>query len=99
CSHPAAPTDAGEADAGVDAGPSYAQPYRLTPFANARINSQSSQPNFQRADAGVDFHDGPFSEVRLLVDLTSTCYPFDGWKNDPPPAGQNWPADCDAFDR
>jgi len=25
--------------------------------------------------------------------------PFSSWASDPPPTGQNWPADCDAFDR
>lgn len=37
--------------------------------------------------------------MNLVVDLTSTCYPFSNWANDPPPLGQYWPADCDAFDR
>jgi len=44
-------------------------------------------------------HDGPFANVNLVVDLESPCFPFSKWKTDPPPSGQNWPADCDAFDR
>lgn len=85
-------------DAGSDA-PGYADPYTIDAFDNVRITSDSSQPDFQHATVDVDFHDGPFASVKLVADLATTCYPFDGWKNDPPPSGQNWPADCDAFDR
>jgi hypothetical protein len=35
----------------------------------------------------------------LIVDLATTCVPFSSWADDPPPKGQNGPADCDAFDR
>jgi hypothetical protein len=68
-------------------------------FDNVRISSQSSAPSFQHATADIDFGTGPFSKVVLIADLTSTCFPFDKWQSDPPPMGQNWPADCDAFDR
>lgn len=70
-----------------------------TVFDNVRITSNSAGPNFQQANATVDFGAGPFTKVTLVVDLASTCFPFDGWKTNPPPTGQNWPADCDAFDR
>jgi hypothetical protein len=83
---------------GVDA-PAYAPPYSITAFDNVRITSDSSQPNFQQANTEIDFHDAPFASVKLVVDLESTCYPFEKWQNNPPPEGHNWPADCDAFDR
>jgi hypothetical protein len=68
-------------------------------FDAARITSDSSQPNFQRITTEIDLGAGPFASVTLTTDLGTTCYPFEGWKADPPPAGQNYPADCDAFDR
>jgi hypothetical protein len=74
-----------------------AAPYVVPAFDNARITSLGGMPNFQQAVADVDFGGGPFAEVKLVVDLKSTCYPFENWTT--PPAGQRWPADCDAFDR
>jgi len=59
----------------------------------------SGMANFQSVVSDVDLGDGPFASVKLTLDLKSTCFPFDGWKTNKPPAGQNWPADCDAFDR
>src|SRR5579859_7452328 len=73
------------------------KPYTLQAFDAVRIHSHSDEPDFQKATAMVDFHDGPFVSATLIVDLTSTCYPFQNWT--PVPMGQNWPADCDAFDR
>jgi Peptide-N-glycosidase F, C terminal len=79
--------------------PKLPQPYSEPVFASVVISSHSEDPNFQNAYAMVDFHDAPFSAATLIVDLTSPCYPFDNWATDAPPSGQNWPADCDAFDR
>jgi hypothetical protein len=76
-----------------------AAPYTIHALDDVRIGSDSSQPNFQKATADIDLANGPFSSVILHLKLRSTCYPFDNWKTDKPPAGQNWPADCDAFDR
>ncbi|WP_437679189.1 peptide-N-glycosidase F-related protein [Sorangium sp. So ce131] len=84
---------------GAAPAPSYADPYTIAAFERVRITSDSSQPNFQRADVDIDLHDGPFASVKLVVDLETTCYPFDTWQDNPPPEGENWPADCDAFDR
>lgn len=85
-------------DLGVDAGP--ALPYSVLVLDNERISSDSTLSNFQRAEANVDvLHDGPFERVTLVLDLATTCFPFESWSSNPPPAGQNWPADCDAFDR
>jgi hypothetical protein len=47
----------------------------------------------------VDLSGGPYLSATLIVDLATTCVPFSSWANDTPPKGQNWPADCDAFDR
>ena len=87
----------GDATSAVDAGPA---PYTVTLFDDARIGSDSTKPNFQKVAVDLPpLHDGPFAKVTLVLDLTSTCFPFDKWKTNKPPAGQNWPADCDAFDR
>jgi hypothetical protein len=86
------------ADASTDA-LSDAPPYTILAFDKVRIGSDSSQPNFQETTAGIDLHSGPFASVRLVVDLDTTCFPFESWQDNPPPPGENWPADCDAFDR
>lgn len=75
-------------------------PYSVPLFDNAHIGSDSSKPDFQKVAVDLKpLHDAPFATVTLVVDLTSPCFPWDKWKTDPPPAGQNWPASCDAFDR
>jgi hypothetical protein len=86
-------------DGGPEAEAGPAAPYTQTLFDNAVISSDGTQPNFQHVTADVQLTGGPFSNVNLVVDLTSPCYPFSNWLTDKPPAGQNWPADCDAFDR
>ncbi|MCA9632165.1 MAG: hypothetical protein KC766_31145 [Myxococcales bacterium] len=77
--------------------------FEIQAFDRERITSDSSQPNFQHVETEVDLQRGPFEKVTLIVDLESTCYPFETWlgpnPSNPPPAGQSWPADCDAFDR
>jgi hypothetical protein len=73
--------------------------YDQTLFDNVRINSHSDQPNFQHATTDFEIKEKEFSKVTLVVDLESTCYPFEKWLDNPPPSGENWPADCDAFDR
>jgi hypothetical protein len=70
----------------------------VTLLEDARITSASGDRSFQRVTADVAVT-GPFTSVNLVVDLSSTCFPFTKWQSEPPPAGQNWPASCDAFDR
>ncbi|CAN5642482.1 hypothetical protein BH09MYX1_BH09MYX1_57110 [soil metagenome] len=82
-----------------DAGPQYAAPYTHSLLDSARITSDSSKPNFQKVTADVELEGTSFADVKLVVDLSSTCFPFDNWTTNAPPPGQNWPADCDAFDR
>ena len=77
----------------------YAAPYTIEALAGVRIGSDSGQPNFQQAESEIELRDAPFESARLRVELETTCFPFDGWQTNPPPAGQRWPADCDAFDR
>jgi hypothetical protein len=46
-----------------------------------------------------ELRDPSFRRVTLVVELGTTCYPFESWEDNPPPTGERWPADCDAFDR
>jgi hypothetical protein len=84
-------------DAGV------AEPFSVPVLQSVRISSANGTPaptqNIQEAHAGFTLDGGTFSNVKLVVDLGTTCFPFSNWHTDPPPQGQNWPADCDAFDR
>ena len=91
--HPGAGVDA----AGVDAG---AIPTTIVALDHAGIGSEGSTgwPNISHARADVDWNQGPFAKVLLVVEVETACFPFDKWAADPPPTGQNWPADCDAFD-
>lgn len=96
--HLPAPSGAA-ADASVEAS-TPAPPSTLVVIDDARIGSHSEQPNFQKATGEFDpSTSGPFADAKLVVELTSTCFPFDKWQTEPPPTGQNWPASCDAFDR
>ncbi len=91
-----APTDAA-ADVAPDAP---ATPVEITVLDDVRISSWDSDENFQNARGEVDWGQGPFADVRLVVELSSTCYPFDWVRTgDGVPAGHNWPESCDAFDR
>lgn len=90
---PAAPAVPGPSEA--PAAPSYT----TTLFDHARIGSNLIQANYQTVETSVHLASAPFASVKLVVDLESPCFPFDKWKTNKPPFGQNWPADCDAFDR
>lgn len=87
---------AGEGGAAPD---TFRDPFSVPLFERARINSKSEKENFQNARAEVTFGEGPFALATLVIDLDTTCYPFESWADNPPPPGENWPADCDAFDR
>jgi hypothetical protein len=78
---------------------SYPEAYGIELYDRVRINSRGGQPNHRKALADFDLRAAPFERVTLVVDLDTTCYPFESWQDNPPPAGENWPADCDAFDR
>ncbi|MCA9443768.1 MAG: hypothetical protein KC964_23420, partial [Candidatus Omnitrophica bacterium] len=66
-------------------------------FDNTRISSLEADPNTRYATAVFDLGEDPYVKASLVVDLDSTCFPFEEWTD--PPEGENWPADCDAFDR
>lgn len=91
-------TDGAAPSSTAEAGPPAGQTTVATPIERAHIGSDSAKPDFQNAHGKVNLG-GTFARVLLVVDLESPCFPFDKWKDDPPPAGQNWPASCDAFDR
>ncbi len=99
-STPASPTTDGSAEVPTQADAA-SSTSTLEVLRRARIGSHNSAgwPNTDEASAEVDLGAGPFQRVTLVVDLESTCYPFDKWKANPPPPQQSWPADCDAFDR
>lgn len=80
-------------------GGGFPEPFTVEAFDATRIGSDSNEANFQTVEAEVDFGAGPFEKATLTVTLATTCYPFETWKDNPPPMGENWPADCDAFDR
>jgi hypothetical protein len=93
-------TDAGADAAPTDtASPVDAGPAAITVLDNVRIVSDSAKPNFQKATATLTLPAGTFAQATLVLDLSSTCFPFSNWSSDKPPSGQYWPADCDAFDR
>ncbi len=93
----AAPTPALDAGATLDAAPP--EPVTVTVLDRAHIGSDGNAPDFHRAQGPVKLPPGTFASATLVVDLESPCFPFSKWKDTPPPAGQNWPAECDAFDR
>jgi len=90
-----APSDAGSAAPGAT--PPAVE--RFTLLDAARVSSDPNATNFQRQLAELDFDGGPFTRATLVADLGTTCFPFESWTDNPPPKGENWPADCDAFDR
>lgn len=92
-SSPSADVDAGGADSSANA------PFTQVAFDDVRITSEQGQPNFQNVRAEVDFGTTKVAKATMIVDLGTTCFPFAKWASNPPPQGQNWPADCDAFDR
>jgi hypothetical protein len=83
-------------DAPVDL-PAGAKEARL--LDRVRVSGVANEGKDRHARAMLDLGPGPFSDVRLTVELDTTCYPFERSNDDPPPAGQLWPPKCDAFDR
>ena len=95
---PAAGPAAGDGDASAEtAAP--AEPFTLAVLDKAHIGSNGNLPDFQKASGEIELTKGPFADAKIVIDLASSCFPFEQWKADAPPAGQNWPASCDAFDR
>jgi hypothetical protein len=92
-------SDAGTSDAGTsDAGTSDAGTITQVAFNDIWISSTTGT-YVRSATTTVAFEGGPFSSVSLNIQLTSPCFPWSNWTTDLPPSGQDWPANCDAFDR
>jgi hypothetical protein len=89
----------GAAGASGAAGSAGASPLVTPLYDMAHIGSDGSKPDFHVADTTFMLPAGTYSSIKLVADLTSPCFPFSNWKTDPPPSGENWPTDCDAFDR
>ncbi|AKT38933.1 peptide-N-glycosidase F-related protein [Chondromyces crocatus] len=96
CSTETAP-DPGPGTGGAGGAP--AAPYTLQALNDVRISSDANDEHFQQAFADIDLSGAPFASVKLVVELKSTCTPFETWSSNPPPEGHRWPADCDAYDR
>jgi hypothetical protein len=78
--------------------PMNTDPFEVMIHDQVRIVSYGEE-NFQNAFGSFDLGTGPFESVILEINLDTTCYPFERWRDDPPPTGHNWPPSCDAFDR
>ncbi|HEY8375379.1 MAG TPA: peptide-N-glycosidase F-related protein [Nannocystis sp.] len=83
---------------GDTTGVEYGEPFSITILDNAWITGTDGW-NSQHKDVAFDLGPATFARVTLVVDLDTDCYPWEKWQQNPPPAGQNWPASCDAFDR
>ncbi len=94
---------AGTGGSAGTAGTGGAASFSVTVFDQVRINSHADQENFQNALGALELPAGPYEDARLIIELGTTCYPFESWlgagATNPPPPGENWPADCDAYDR
>ncbi|MDQ2689557.1 MAG: hypothetical protein M3Y29_04705 [Chloroflexota bacterium] len=90
-----APTTSGTS---TSTGEPVADPFTLTVLDRQWITGTGGWDT-QHRDVDFDLGVGSFAKVTLIVDLESPCFPFEKWNTDPPPAGHNWPAKCDAFDR
>lgn len=91
-------TEAPTTEAPTTGAASYGDPFSVTVLDRAWLSGKDGW-NTQHQDVAYDLGPGSFARVTLVVDLESDCYPWDKWQQNPPPAGQNWPASCDAFDR
>lgn len=74
-------------------------PQTLTLLDHAWFSGPELGYDTQFMDEPVELGAGPFAEVTLTFRLESPCFPFDKWTDNPPPAGEAFPAQCDRFDR
>lgn len=88
----------GSTGAPTTGGPAYGDPFTITVLDDQWITGTGGWDT-QHKDIAFDLGPATFARVTLVVDLVSDCYPWENWQTNPPPAGQNWPAACDAFDR
>jgi hypothetical protein len=85
------PSEAGQGNA--------TEPSRTVLFDSVVISSNADAEHFQSATTDIDFGEASVASAKLFVELTSPCFPFSNWVEQGVPAGQRWPARCDAFDR
>lgn len=88
----------GTSKGNVDAADAPSGPSAVTLLDHVRVAGSNGGKD-QHAQAPLDLGAGPFAKVSLTVDLDTTCFPPERSKDDPPPAGQNYPTKCDAYDR
>lgn len=65
----------------------------------ATLLDQTHHDGTSALEAILSLGPGPFSAVSLELSLGTTCFPFEGWADNPPPPGHEWPEDCDAVSR
>lgn len=95
-----APADQGMGGSSAEAGQGNdTEPSRTVLLDSVVISSDADALHFQSATADVDFGEASVASAKLLVELTSPCFPFSKWAEQGVPDGQRWPARCDAFDR
>lgn len=73
-------------------------PSEVSVIEGARISSQPDDPNFHRVRGTLQLA-GSYADARLRIELGTTCYPFEGWRDLEIPEGHRWPSSCDAYDR
>src|SRR5262245_13324989 len=86
----AAQGDAGLGDvppADTDGAAPVSTPCTIDALVGAKIGSANSTgwPQVGGASADFDWKQGPFAAVKLVVDLDTSCYPFEKWAANPPP--------------
>ena len=84
-----------DSDLGTETDADIVEEISVTLFDDIRINSTGDE-NVRSVTTEFEWS-GTYELATLVVDLDTTCFPFSEWTT--PPAGHNWPADCDAFDR
>lgn len=84
---------------GQGGAPQVAEPLTLPLLVRTRVSSDEGAAYFRAAFADVDFGRTPVASAQLKLRLESPCFPFSNWAELEIPAGQRWPAVCDAFDR
>jgi hypothetical protein len=78
-------------------GPGLRPAFDLEVLPWTHITSVTTREPRREVRMPFDLGEAPFESVLLTLELGTSCFPFED--RAAPPAGQNYPADCDAFDR
>jgi len=81
------------------AGSANTQPFEHKLLEHTWFSGPELGYDTQFLDRPFDLGAGPFRRVTLTFQLESPCFPFDKWRDNPPPDGHAFPAQCDRFDR